>query len=86
MTADGQAHGHVNTYKSGCRCTACRDANTDYQRVANARRRANPALADAAGHGRAATYINYGCRCPLCREANRRRRKAWLDARKERTA
>lgn len=86
MTTATSDHGHPNTYKRGCRCNACRKANTDYQRTANARRRANPALADTAGHGRASTYINYGCRCALCREANRQRRRAWLDARKERTA
>lgn len=62
-------HGHANTYKNGCRCDACREANRVYQASANSRRAADPSLADRAGHGRASTYINYRCRCTPCRDA-----------------
>lgn len=78
-----QLHGHANTYKNGCRCSACREANRVYQSAALARRKADPSLADRAGHGKHTTYVNYGCRCLPCRAANatnmrerRQRRKA----------
>lgn len=64
------AHGLPNTYKSGCRCTQCREANRVYQAAATARRAANPTAADQAGHGKPSTYSNYLCRCDDCRAAN----------------
>ncbi|GGQ83438.1 hypothetical protein [Streptomyces flaveolus] len=73
MTSSNQRHGHVNTYKSGCRCGACREANRLYQAAGNKRRAADPSLADRAGHGRASTYINYACRCDACKVANSQR-------------
>ncbi|MCZ4602971.1 hypothetical protein O3S80_04120 [Streptomyces sp. Lzd4kr] len=73
MTTTSPRHGKATTYKAGCRCTKCREANRLYQQAANARRASDPALADRAGHGRASTYINYACRCEPCREANTRR-------------
>lgn len=86
MTASPRRHGKATTYKSGCRCTACREANRIYQAAANARRAATPALADRAGHGRASTYINYACRCADCREANKLRLRSQRARRKERAA
>lgn len=74
-------HGHATTYKSGCRCPECREANRVYQNAANARRAADPALADRAGHGKATTYINYACRCEPCRAANTRRLRAQRERR-----
>jgi phage FluMu protein Com len=73
MTATAARHGKPATYKGGCRCPKCREANRVYQAAANKRRAADPALADRAGHGRYSTYINYACRCPACRAANSRR-------------
>jgi hypothetical protein len=64
------AHGLPNTYKSGCRCKQCREANRVYQAAANARRAADPKAADLAGHGKPSTYSNYLCRCTECRAAN----------------
>lgn len=72
MTA-AERHGRPNTYKSGCRCAECREANRVYQAAATARRGANPVLATLAGHGKATTYINYACRCAACRAANSER-------------
>lgn len=76
-------HGRATTYKSGCRCPACREANRVYQAAANKRRAADPTLADRAGHGRASTYINYACRCAPCRYANSRRLQGQRERRKE---
>ncbi|MFI2426554.1 hypothetical protein ACH5A7_21070 [Streptomyces sp. NPDC018955] len=73
MTSHRPRHGRASTYKSGCRCTECREANRVYQAASNKRRAADPALADRAGHGRASTYINYACRCDACKAANSQR-------------
>lgn len=79
MTNRTQPHGHVNAYKNGCRCPACRKANSTYQAAGNARRASDPSLADRAGHGKPSTYVNYACRCTPCRaaiaNAQRARRK-----------
>lgn len=80
------AHGEPNTYKRGCRCRECREANRVYQAAASKRRSADPTLADRAGHGSSSTYSNYACRCDACREAHTdamRQRRARL---KERAA
>ena len=50
----------------GCRCEACRAANSAYQKALKARLGTRPAPT----HG-ASGYTNYGCRCDVCREANR---------------
>ncbi|RSS92501.1 hypothetical protein EF919_18385 [Streptomyces sp. WAC02707] len=81
MTSRKTRHGHVNAYKSGCRCDACREANRVYQAASNKRRAADPALADRAGHGRASTYINYACRCDACKAANSQRLREQRDRR-----
>jgi hypothetical protein len=65
-----RGHGFPSTYKSGCRCASCREANRVYQKAANARRRQDPTGADRAGHGKRSTYINYACRCSDCRSAH----------------
>ncbi|MEU9558026.1 hypothetical protein [Streptomyces fumanus] len=59
-----------NAYHRGCRCGVCREANRVYAAKQRARRAADPTAADAAGHGKATTYINCGCRCDACRTAN----------------
>ena len=61
-------HGTASRYLAGCRCAACRAANTArYHENTELRRRA---LASAAViHGSASTYRNWGCRCEPCHEA-----------------
>lgn len=81
-----RAHGLPNTYKNGCRCEQCREANRVYQAAATARRAADPTAADIAGHGRASTYSNYLCRCDACRAANAVASQAYRQRRKERAA
>lgn len=71
-----QDHGKYSTYVGGCRCPECTEANRLYHTAQRARRRANPALADAAGHGKATTYANYSCRCDACRAANAAHKRA----------
>ena len=50
----------------GCRCEACRKANSAYQ-LALKRRLGSR---EPPVHGRSG-YQNYGCRCEVCSEANR---------------
>lgn len=72
-------HGTATAYLNGCRCTACRAANTERHRRMRAQRiaRGTPFK-----HGTRNGYMNYGCRCGDCRAANaayereRRRRQA----------
>lgn len=80
------AHGLPNTYKSGCRCAQCREANRIYQAAATDRRAADPTAADQAGHGKRSTYANYRCRCDECRAANSVASQAYRQRRKERAA
>lgn len=63
-------HGHPSTYKKGCRCDACRDANRRHHAALRARWKTDPSSADRAGHGKASTYKNHGCRCAPCTTAN----------------
>jgi len=60
--------GTSSRYDAGCRCAACRAANTArYHESTELRRRA---LARAAvPHGSASTYRNWGCRCEPCHQA-----------------
>ncbi|MGW5616217.1 hypothetical protein [Streptomyces sp. NPDC003877] len=83
MTSREQPHGHVNTYKNGCRCAACREANSAYQAAGNVRRKADPSLADRAGHGKRSTYVNYACRCTACCTASSAAQRAARARRKE---
>lgn len=69
-------HGTFSEYTKGCRCDECRAANTGNRGRQRAKAKADPALADRAGHGKANTYRNYGCRCDLCRAAIREERRA----------
>ncbi len=65
-----QDHGTYKSYSQGCRCADCREANRLYAAAARARRAVDPALANAAGHGKETTYNNYSCRCAPCRAAH----------------
>jgi hypothetical protein len=84
VTSSSQRHGHVNTYKSGCRCASCREANRVYQAAVTKRRSSDPALADRAGHGKPSTYANYACRCTACRAAANQAQRERRARRKER--
>ncbi|MDX2841445.1 hypothetical protein PV377_21135 [Streptomyces ipomoeae] len=79
-------HGHPTRYAQGCRCTECRAANAERQRVQQRRRIGDPEAADRAGHGNASTYQNYGCRCRPCTEANTAKSLAYKARRRERAA
>jgi hypothetical protein len=61
-------HGTPSRYDAGCRCAACRAANTArYHESTELRRRA---LGSATvPHGSASTYRNWGCRCEPCHQA-----------------
>lgn len=69
------AHGTPNAYKRGCRCEACRSANTQRTREAREQRRlrlvGGQVSADQISHGRSA-YTNWGCRCETCVSAHTR--------------
>jgi hypothetical protein len=59
-------HGTERAYKTGCRCDACRAANTEacYRRHM---RMVNKGLSDGdPRHGTHGGYTNWGCRCPDC--------------------
>lgn len=66
-----RTHGLVATYRSGCRCDACRAANRDAQREMRSRGRATV-------HGLSG-YRNYGCRCATCSEAGSADNRAMLE-------
>lgn len=74
-------HGTVTGYLRGCRCAACRVANTERHRVMRANRFARGVPVDSM-HGTSNAYTHYGCRCVPCRQAqldyerDLRRRKA----------
>ena len=61
-------HGTSSRYDAGCRCVACRAANTArYHEKTELR---HHALANAeVSHGSASTYRNWGCRCEPCHQA-----------------
>jgi len=63
-------HGDYRTYRKGCRCAACRKANSNQYAKEVAARREDPSAADRAGHGKPSTYKNYACRCTPCSKAN----------------
>lgn len=77
------SHGYAG-YQRGCRCADCNSGHTRYEARKRAERRADPARADRAGHGKATTYNNYGCRCPACKDAQSAKNAAYRQARKER--
>jgi hypothetical protein len=68
-------HGSRTGYgQYGCRCEACRAANTASCR--DWRRRMARGLSDGdPRHGTSNGYSNYGCRCEDCRAAYRRDRR-----------
>ncbi|MFI0768573.1 hypothetical protein ACH4TQ_27355 [Streptomyces sp. NPDC021218] len=79
-------HGHPAKYAQGCRCDACRAANTRRCARIRADSVADPTRADRAGHGKASTYSNHGCRCDACQAANKEKSATQRAARKARAA
>ncbi|NUR42036.1 MAG: hypothetical protein HOV73_18310 [Streptomyces sp.] len=81
-------HGHGNslTYKKGCRCDTCRDAQRLYQAALREKWQRDPSSADRAGHGKASTYRNCGCRCADCTTANRTAVSEYRARRRQRAA
>lgn len=62
-------HGTSNGYRNlGCRCEACKAANTEDQRRLREERRAR---AEDIPHGTMSGYSNWGCRCEECSEVRR---------------
>ena len=67
-------HGAIRGYTDfGCRCDACREANTESCRQALTKRLARP-VPDRV-HGTINGYFSYRCRCEDCRQAARHYRK-----------
>lgn len=71
-------HGHVRTYRSGCRCDLCREANAEQARrwrrkPPSEKTARNP---DDFRHGTTHAYRRHKCRCEACvtamRECNQR--------------
>lgn len=61
-------HGTTNAYNNhGCRCEACKAANTEANAEAKARRFSEPTPDHV--HGSENGYGNYGCRCDACTAA-----------------
>lgn len=63
-------HGSASSYRNGCRCDDCRQAQAAQQLTDNLRRQQRLASTEVE-HGRHSTYVNWMCRCTPCREANR---------------
>ena len=61
-------HGTSSRYGAGCRCAACRAANTTRHREIRERRRRALATATVT-HGSVSLYRNWGCRCEACHQA-----------------
>lgn len=63
-----RTHGNAATYRAGCRCDDCREANRVRSVAERARRAARSR--DEVPHGTAGGYSNWGCRCERCTAAN----------------
>lgn len=72
----------LSGYRRGCRCDACRAANTARAVRAKAARVARQ-IPDDVEHG-AACYSGWGCRCDVCRAANAAQADSARTARMER--
>ena len=77
-------HGTPSRYASGgCRCDACRRANTERLRERR-HRRYTSGIPSHVEHGQNGTYSNWGCRCRPCATAHYAYNKPYLDAYKKR--
>lgn len=77
-------HGTASTYRMGCRCWSCTEANTEYGRQTRARLRAQGM--GSWQHGTVNAYVTYGCRCARCREAKTAYQRRWRAKRSGRRA
>lgn len=66
-----RTHGLSSTYKKGCRCEPCKEANKEYEAGRREQRNAyykqRPAYKPAVIKKHGATGYSYGCRCDTCR-------------------
>lgn len=69
----GVAHGYTASYRKGCRCHACKAANSRSVSISRnkAANRKRETLPDTVKHGTSGGYKYWQCRCPECREWNR---------------
>jgi hypothetical protein len=75
-------HGTLTRYAHhGCRCQACRQANSTYHAAWVDRQRGPLPL--HVQHGTHATYTNYQCRCRGCIEAHAAYMRAYKRRRRE---
>lgn len=69
-----EKHGRVSTYRNGkCKCSACTQANSNYQKLRYQQHSGLPA--GDPRHGTINGYTNFRCTCALCRKANSDRTK-----------
>lgn len=67
---EGVQHGLLKTYQyRGCRCRACRDANSAVYIQQRLDRRSRLSELPESAHGKASTYHNWMCRCEPCTDA-----------------
>lgn len=69
-------HGTINAYSNGCRCAACRKANTAFCAERRVLRRSRVAEMPKEKHGTISGYENWGCRCASCSVAGADHRRA----------
>lgn len=75
MTASD--HGTATSYRKGCRCKVCRDAQGARAKAAYRRKKS-----EVPERHNASTYKQYGCRCDTCVKANSDETKRQRDARR----
>lgn len=69
--AEGRPVGRSTYVHYGCRCDGCRAANTEEQKLQDAKRREASKNDHPAGKPYSeSTYRNWGCRCDQCRAAH----------------
>lgn len=77
LPPDDPRHGKATSYTNyGCRCDACREAQTKDMAQHRTRMRAAGLPEGDPRHGTSNGYANYGCRCETCRAGHSRRRVA----------
>jgi hypothetical protein len=82
MTAPEPRHGTRRAYNiRGCRCDACREANTRHHWFA--RQASKGQVPNTAPHGTANCYRNHACRCGPCRQAQTAAIRAYRDRKRE---
>lgn len=67
----GSGGGYTN---HGCRCDACKQANTVRYARRRKEREQEAKNMDDPRHGTPSFYANWGCRCERCRAASRAKR------------